>query len=141
MEETMKATGGCLCGAVRYEIDGEPVFAGHCHCKDCQKSTGTGHVSVVAVPSNAVKITGQTKAYSVTADSGQPYTRNFCPVCGSLIFGLPAAMPGVSTVTAGTLDDPTAFQPQMVIYTKSRPSWDRIDSGLPEFETMPQPGG
>jgi hypothetical protein len=136
----MKASGGCLCGAVRYEIDGEPVFAGHCHCTDCQKATGTGHVSVMAFPETAVKITGVTTGYAVTADSGQPYTRNFCPKCGSLIFGQIGAMPGVMTITAGTLDDTSLYEPQMVIYTKSRPSWDRIDSGLPEFETMPQPG-
>ncbi len=135
----MKATGGCLCGAVRYEIDGEPIFAGHCHCSDCRKATGTGHVSVTALPRSAVKVTGETRGYSVTGDSGQPFTRNFCPVCGSLIFGESATMPGMMTITAGTLDDPSAFEPQMVIYTKSRPAWDRIDSGLPEFEGMPAP--
>ncbi len=136
----MKASGGCLCGAVRYEIDGEPIFSGHCHCTDCQKATGTGHVSVMAFPASAVKVTGETRGYAVTAESGQPYTRNFCPTCGSLIFGEPAAMPGVMTVTAGTLDDTSLYQPQTVIYTRSRPAWDVIDSGLPEFEGMPQPG-
>jgi hypothetical protein len=137
----MKATGGCLCGAVRYELDGDPIFAGHCHCRDCQKSTGTGHVSVVALPSSAVKMSGKTTAYSVTADSGQVYTRHFCPTCGSLVYGEPAAMPGVMTITAGTLDDSSVFQPQTVIFTRSRPAWDRLDSGLPEFEAMPMPQG
>ncbi len=136
----MKATGGCLCGAVRYEIDGEPIFSGHCHCVDCQKVTGTGHISVVAVPSSALKVTGETTSYAVTADSGQPYIRHFCPKCGSVVYGAPTSMPGVNTVPAGTLDDTTLFVPQMVVYTKSRPAWDKIDSGLPEFETMPPPG-
>ena len=137
----MKATGGCLCGAVRYEIEGEPIFAGHCHCRDCQKATGTGHVSVVGLPVSAVKITGDTKAYAVTGDSGMPFTRHFCPSCGSLIYGEPAVMPGVINVTAGTLDDTSLYQPQAVIYTKDRPAWDRIDSGLPEFEAMPSRPG
>jgi len=136
----MKASGGCLCGAVRYELDGEPIFSGHCHCVDCQKVTGTGHVSVVALPADAVKVTGQVTAFAVMAESGQPYTRHFCPICGSLIYGEPASMPGVRTVTAGTLDDTAAFEPQMVIYTRSRPTWDKIDSGLPEFAGMPGPG-
>ncbi|HEY5410575.1 MAG TPA: GFA family protein [Caulobacteraceae bacterium] len=136
----MKASGGCLCGAVRYELDGEPIFQGHCHCVDCQKATGTGHISVVALPADAVKVTGKVSAFAVMAESGQPYTRHFCPTCGSLVYGEPASMPGVRTVPAGTLDDVTVFEPQMVIYTRSRPSWDRIDSGLPEFEGMPQPG-
>ncbi len=136
----MKASGGCLCGAVRYQIEGDPIFAGHCHCTDCQKVTGTGHVSVVAVPSDAVKVTGPVSAFAVIADSGQPYTRHFCPKCGSFIYGEPASMPGVRTVTAGTFDDTSLFEPQMVVYAKDRPAWDRIDSGLPEFETMPPRG-
>ena len=136
----MKASGGCLCGAVRYELNGEPIFQGHCHCVDCQKVTGTGHVSVVALPADAVKVTGEVTAFAVMADSGQPYVRHFCPKCGSLIYGEPGSMPGVRTVTAGTLDDTSTFEPQMVIYTKSRPDWDRIDSGLPEFAGMPMPG-
>ena len=136
----MKASGGCLCGAVRYELDGEPIFQGHCHCVDCQKATGTGHVSVIALPVPAVKVTGEVKGYAVTADSGLPYTRYRCANCGSLVYGEPQAMPGVRTVAAGTLDDVSVFQPQMVIYTKDRPAWDKIDSGLPEFAGMPQPG-
>jgi hypothetical protein len=87
-----------------------------------------------------VKVTGKTTSFAVTADSGQPYTRHFCPTCGSVVYGEPASMPGVRTVTAGTLDDTSLFEPQMVVYTKSRPHWDRIDSGLPEFEGMPGPG-
>ena len=136
----MKASGGCLCGAVRYEIDGDPVFAGHCHCIDCQKATGTGHVSVTGLPRAAVTVTGETRGFAVTGESGLAYTRNFCPTCGSLIFGEAEGMPGLINVTAGTLDDPTAFEPQFVIFTRSRPAWDRIDSGLPEFDAMPPRG-
>jgi hypothetical protein len=135
----MKATGGCLCGAVRYELDGEPIFSGHCHCVDCQKATGTGHVSVVALPSPAVKVTGQTKPFTVKGDSGKDYARNFCPNCGSLVFGVADAMPGVTMITAGTLDDPSIFTPQMSIYTRSRHAWDHMP-GVPAFEGMPPPG-
>jgi len=136
----MKASGGCLCGAVRYEIDGEPAFSGHCHCTDCQKATGTGHVSVTGLPRAAVRIVGETRGYTSEGESGQPITRHFCPTCGSLLYSAPTAMAGFINITAGTLDDPSVFQPQLVIYTRSRPAWDRIDSGLPEFEGMPQRG-
>ena len=136
----MKASGGCLCGAVRYEIDGEPIFAGHCHCTDCQKATGTGHASVTCLPKSAMRITGETRGYRVPGDSGLGYTRQFCPTCGSLVFGEAEGMPGMMMVTAGTLDDPSLYQPQMVIFARSRPAWDRIDSGLPEFQTMPPRG-
>jgi hypothetical protein len=133
----MKATGGCLCGAVRYEFDGEPVFAGHCHCRDCQRATGTGHVSVIAFPAAAVKFSGETRAFTSTGDSGQPITRNFCPTCGSLIYAQPSVMPGMVNITAGTLDDTSLFQPQAAIYTRSRPDWDRLATGVMEFETFP----
>ena len=135
----MKASGGCLCGEVRYELEGEPIFQGHCHCVDCQKATGTGHVSVLALPADCVRVTGKTSSYAVVADSGQPYTRYRCAKCGSLVYGEPAAMPGVRTVTAGTLDDVSLFRPEVVVYVKDRPAWDRIDSGLPEFDGMPTP--
>ena len=133
----MKASGGCLCGAVRYEIDGEPMFMAHCHCRDCQRATGTGHVSVTGLPRAAVKITGETRAYACNGDSGQPLIRNFCPNCGSLIYSEPTIMQGVINVTAGTLDDPSLFHPQAAIYTRSRPDWDRLQGGLAEFEATP----
>ncbi len=133
-------TGGCLCGAVRYEISGEPMFAGHCHCRDCQKATGTGHVSVMALPKAAVAITGELRAFAVTGSSGLPFVRNFCPTCGSLIYGESETNPGMINVTAGSLDDPSAFRPQFSIFTRSRPAWDHLAGGLAEFEAMPPRG-
>ncbi len=130
-------TGGCLCGGVRYEISGEPLFSGHCHCKDCQKATGTGHVSVMVFRRTAVKVTGELKTFAVQADSGQPFIRNFCPNCGSLIYGESGAGAATINVAAGTLDDPSVFRPQFSIYTRSRQAWDHLEGGLPEFEAMP----
>ena len=64
----MKASGGCLCGAVRYENDGDPIFAGHCHCTDCQKATGTGHVSVTGLPHWPDYLAGQASAAALSPD-------------------------------------------------------------------------
>jgi hypothetical protein len=133
----MKASGGCLCGAVRYEIDGEPVFAAHCYCRDCQKATGAGHNSALGMRREAVTVTGETRAYASTGDSGMPLTRNFCPKCGSMLFSEPTVLPGMMNITAGTLDDPSVFQPQLAIYVRSRPDWDRLAGDLTEFETVP----
>jgi hypothetical protein len=130
-------TGGCLCGAVRYEVEGAPVFTGLCHCRDCQKATGSGHMPAMAMPQTAVKITGEVKAYSVTAESKRTLTRNFCPTCGSLIFAAPEGMQGMILLAAGTLDDPSAYKPQVAIYTRSRPEWAHVGGGIPEFEAAP----
>lgn len=80
-------TGGCLCGAVRYECSARPVFMGNCHCRDCQRTTGTAYVAAVLVPREAVAITGEVKQFDVKADSGQTFSRRFCPDCGSRLFG------------------------------------------------------
>ena len=132
-------TGGCLCGLVRYETNAEPVFAGHCYCRDCQRASGTGHVPFMVLPREAVKIDGETRTYRALGDSQLPTTRHFCPICGSLVFGEPEAAEGMVSVYAGTLDDPSVFKPQATIYTRSRPAWDNVKGELTEYETMPPP--
>ena len=71
-------TGGCACGAVRYECSAEPLMMGNCHCRDCQRATGGPFVSILAVPKEALKITGEVKYHEVQGDSGNPIKRGFC---------------------------------------------------------------
>ncbi len=65
-------TGGCQCGAVRYECSAEPLFTGNCHCRDCQKATGGAYVPAFAVPVQSVKITGDVKYYEVARTAAIP---------------------------------------------------------------------
>src|SRR5215470_10449486 len=77
-------TGGCLCGAVRYESAGEPEFSLQCHCRDCQRSSGTAYNAAIRVPSAGFRVTqGAPKRYVSKADSGNEITRVFCGDCGS----------------------------------------------------------
>lgn len=131
--------GGCLCGAVRYECSAEPVINGHCHCVDCRRSSGTGHCSHMGVPEAAVKIDGETALYEAPADSGNIVGRRFCPTCGAAVYSVNSGMAGLVFLRASSLDDPELFKPQVIVYTRSRPSWDKIDPDLPSFETMPPP--
>lgn len=130
--------GGCLCGAVRYECSAEPMVAGHCQCLDCRKASGTAHSSHMAVPQEAVSITGDVKVFEKPADSGNIVGRHFCPDCGSQVYSLNAGMPGLLFLRASSLDDPSVFRPQMVVYTRNAPAWDQMDPELPRFETMPE---
>jgi hypothetical protein len=130
-------TGGCLCGAVRYQAEGEPLFALHCHCRDCQRASGTGHVPIMGMPQPLFRVTGETRSYAVTGSSGHKAIRNFCPRCGSLLFGTPEVAPHVVTLYAGSLDDPTVFKPQFAQFARSRPAWDRMAAPLREFDTVP----
>lgn len=130
-------TGGCLCGKVRYACTAEPVMAGHCHCEDCRRSSGTGHCSHLMVPEAAVTITGQTTAYERAADSGSRITRHFCPVCGAAVFSRNPAMAGMIALRASSLDDLEVFKPQMHVYASRAASWDKPAGALPVFDTMP----
>lgn len=128
---------GCLCGAVRYEVDGEPIMTGHCHCLDCQRASGAGHATHAFFPETAVRISGRLSEYSGLADSGARVTRSFCPTCGSWIFARSSNMAGGMTICVGTLDEPDKIAMQMRVYDKRRRIWDVVDPNLPAFETMP----
>jgi hypothetical protein len=134
-------TGGCLCGHIRYEAGGEPLFAVHCHCRDCQRSSGTGHVPVMGVAKELFKVSGETKSYVTVGSSQRKAIRHFCPNCGSLLFGTPEVAPDTVTIYVGSLDDPAVFKPAYVLFTRDRPPWDTIAGGLPEFATVPPQDG
>ena len=134
---SLPITGGCRCGAVRYEANAEPAFTGHCQCTDCRAFSGTGHSSHMAVPKAAVSLTGEAKIYDAPADSGNIVGRAFCPDCGAPVYSLNSGMTDLIFLRASSLDDPNVFVPQMVVYTRSGPAWDYLDPNLPAFETMP----
>ncbi|MEX2647819.1 MAG: GFA family protein [Alphaproteobacteria bacterium] len=134
---TSKINGGCACGAIRYEIAAEPMMAGHCQCRDCQRASGTGHSSIVAFPEPAVTLKGSPKYHNVKADSGATVSRGFCATCGSPVMARTTSMPGVVTIPAGSLDDPARYQPGMVVYTKSAQAWDKMDAALSKFDKLP----
>jgi hypothetical protein len=72
-------TGGCLCGAIRYEVTGEPIFSTHCHCRDCQRASGSAYVATARLPVAGFRITkGSPKRFVDKADSGNEVTRVFC---------------------------------------------------------------
>lgn len=130
-------TGGCLCGAVRYVCEAEPMFAGHCQCRDCRRETGSGHSSHFAVPEESLTLTGTLQLYESPTDSGSVSTRGFCPVCGSPILYRSKGMPGFVLITAGSLDDPARFEPTFVVFAAGAATWDTIDPALERFEGMP----
>ena len=138
MNETGKPyTGGCLCGAVRYEADGEPGFSGHCYCADCRKASGSGFIPFMGFASAAVRFSGQTRQFRSKAFRGGDAVRNSCPVCGGLVFGGEVGKDQSHTIYAGSLDDPSRFRPTIAIFARDRPDWAMIPAGLTAFETMP----
>jgi hypothetical protein len=133
-------TGGCLCGAVRYEAHGEPTYAGHCYCGDCRKASGSGFIPFMGFPAAAMRITGETIKHVSRAASGGEALRNSCRVCGGLVFGGEVGKVESHTIYAGSLDDPSVFQPAIAIFTRDRPDWAVIPEGLTVFEGPPGRG-
>ncbi len=126
-------SGGCACGAIRYECNAESITMFNCHCRDCQRASGSAFSAVVYVPAKAVKITkGSPRYYQTSSQSGGHNKRGFCADCGSRLFG------GVSDqgqgILASSLDDPSLFKPQMHIWTSDAQSWNQMDPKLPKFE-------
>jgi hypothetical protein len=102
----MTITGGCLCGAVRYRIEAEPLFIRHCWCRDCQYIGAGGGTVNVFFPSEAVKVEGALAEHASPAASGNLMHRRYCPSCGTPVFTQTEALLQFLGVRAGTLDDP-----------------------------------
>jgi hypothetical protein len=130
-------TGGCLCGALRFEADGEPLYAGHCYCGDCRKASGSGFMPFMAFARGAVRFTGAARAFRSPSARGTVSVRNFCALCNSLVHGGERDSSDSFTIYAGALDDPTRFHPTMAIFTRGRPAWAEIPPGLICFPGLP----
>ena len=129
--------GRCLCGAVSYSANADPAFVGLCHCKDCQKVTGSAFSVVLGLPASAVTFTGETKSFTKEGDSGKPVERRFCPVCGTTLADTAAVMPDMIMIGAGTLDDPSWVRPKMQIYCDSAQPWVQLKGEMKSFSKMP----
>jgi hypothetical protein len=130
--------GGCQCGAVRYRIQGEPVSLVVCHCKECQRQSGSAFGMSLSVRTADFALTGDVRTYRRIADSGNGVTCAFCPTCGTRIYHEPERMNGVIVnVRAGTLDDTSSLKPVAHVWTRNKQGWFTIPDGVPEFEEQP----
>jgi hypothetical protein len=136
-ETTKRYAGGCLCGAVRWEAEGEPAFQGICFCADCRKASGSAFAPFMGFAASAVRFSGRTLLFESPSLRGTA-ARNSCPTCGSLVFGGVVGESDSHTIYAGTLDDPSLFSPKIAIFAKDRPAWAPMPEGLTVFETMPE---
>src|SRR6516164_7189095 len=119
----MKIEGGCLCGKVRYSADVEPTFVGVCHCRNCQKGTGSAFSVVVAPPTPALTVQGTLETFTGRGDSGKATYRRFCPACGSALIDEAEIMPNITMILAGTLDDASWVKPASEIFCDSAQPW------------------
>lgn len=133
--------GGCGCGALRYAIAAEPFQANDCHCRQCQRDSGTGHGSYLAFPHGAAVLTGEAASFDFVGDLGTVKRRVFCPVCGTPVYMLFPQMPDLIVVRAGTLDEPERYSPRVAFWAEAAQSWDPPNPTLTAFARMPPPAG
>ena len=135
----MAVTGGCLCGAVRFRSEADPIRTRTCWCRLCQALGGGSATVNVALPTEGFAVEGQTADYVSTADSGAVMHRRFCPKCGTPLFSEAEPRPHLIFVRAGALDDPEIAAPTATIWTASAPRWAAFDPAIPQIEGQPPP--
>jgi hypothetical protein len=130
-------TGGCLCGAVRYTTTADPLMTFVCHCRDCQKFTGSAFGALVVLPKESVTINGTMKTFTSLGGSGKPILRHFCPECGSSIAEEPGTRPGMIILNVGTFDDPNVAKPGREIFRDDALPWVEVHGEIPRFAKRP----
>ena len=132
-------SGGCACGAIRYQSTAQPVVMIHCHCRDCQQSSGGPYASFVVVPADAFKLLkGSPRFYGTPSEAGGKTHRGFCADCGSPVYGKPDAAPQIVAIRTASLDDPSGFELQMDVWTCDAHAWDKMNAAVPKFEKYPK---
>lgn len=126
-------TGGCLCGAVRYTITGEPRSVSLCHCTHCQKLSGSAFTLNLVIREQDYTQEGTTQLFEDKGDSGNPVLRHFCVTCGAHVLARIASAPGKVVLKGGTLDNPGHFVPAAEIYASRAPAWLQPVAGTQRF--------
>ena len=125
-------TGGCACGAIRYECNADPVIMLNCHCGDCQRASGGAYAAIVIIQRRSVRMHGEPRYHKLFNKAGNAVERGFCPTCGSQLTVKSEKLPDILGLQAGSLDDPSMFQPKMDVFTSSAQPWDYMDPAVPK---------
>ena len=133
--------GGCLCGKIEYEFDSSKVIsAHHCHCKDCQKSTGSGKATILLIPEEDLSLSGNLKFYTVTGTAGSHISRGFCEECGSPVISFVEENPAIKFIKAGTLNDSSWLSIASNFWSSTANQWSPVDESLHSFTHNPDLG-
>jgi hypothetical protein len=126
--------GGCACGAIRYECTAMPVRMVNCHCRDCQRASGSGYSATVIMAAKSVRLLqGDCKEHRIVAESGHIAMRQFCGACGTPLFAASMAQPGLLGLKASSLDDPSWFSPEADVWVQSAQPWDPMSPSIQKY--------
>ena len=134
IEPRREHAGGCACGAVRYRLASPPMFVHCCHCRDCQKQTGSAFVLNALIETDRIELlAGTPEPTPVPTDSGRPHDIYRCPACRTALWSDYGCRPSLRFVRVGTLDDPAAVPPDVHIFTRSKLPWVGLPKGTPAY--------
>lgn len=119
----MRRMATCCCGALTATTNGSPVMVALCHCRSCQRRTGSAFGVAVLFNSENLQCVGEARAYTRAGDSGHNVTFRFCPTCGTTVYWMPNAYPGLTAIGLGCFEDPSGLEPEMVVYGHLRHPW------------------
>jgi hypothetical protein len=132
---TQPLEGGCACGAIRYRLKTKPMFVHCCHCRDCQRQTGSAFALNALIETDRIEIlSGKPEAVNMPTDSGRPHDIYRCPACRIALWSDYGRRPALRFVRVGTLDDASALPPDVHIFTRSKLPWVRLPDDVPAVE-------
>ena len=134
----MNLEGGCACGALRYKLTADPLIVHACHCRNCQRLTGSAFVTNIWIEKKFVEtVSGVPKSFKLSGGSGNPHEVFFCDRCGTYLWSKYYAAPGDTVLLrVGTLDRPEAIKPDVHIFTRNKLPWLDLPNDVPAFESF-----
>ena len=131
-------TGSCLCGGVRYEVEGPFELMAHCHCVECRKASGADFATNATVEEESFKLLAGDELLA-EYESSPGNRRVFCGRCGSPLMKRVDKNPGKIRLRLGSLEGDPGSRPALHVFTSERPAWSEIRDDLPQFEKAPVP--
>jgi len=133
MTEETHFDGGCTCRQIRYRMHRTPLFVHCCHCRWCQRETGTAFaLNGLVEASEVTLLRGDVEVIDTPSNSGRGQRIARCPACKVALWSnYGAAKDRIHFVRIGTLDDPDTFPPDIHIFTSSKQPWVNLDGGAP----------
>ena len=127
--------GGCSCGTVKYRLISAPMFVHCCHCRDCQRQSGSAFAINALIETDRIEmLSGVPVPVAMPTDSGRPHDIHRCPQCKVALWSDYGRRPSLRFVRVGTLDDPDSLAPDVHIFTRSKVPWVNLPVGTPAFE-------
>jgi len=133
-------TGRCLCGAVRYEVDGDLGPIAFCHCAECRRASGSAFAANANVVKSEHRFSSGAAAI-VEYESSPGKFRAFCARCGSPLYSRTSAAPETLRIRLGTLDQDPGGRPRLHVWTSEKAAWFEINDEIPQIPAIPRSGG